>query len=779
MRLRPHVVDAKNLRPGGELAFRRGLSPNTVGGLERGEHRHPHPATVRALADALGLTDAERAALLATVPRRGDRAKATTSAPPGLPAPLTPLVGREQEVAAVSALFQQGGVRLVTLTGPGGVGKTALALGVAAALDHDFADGAVFVPLAAVREPGFVAPAIARVLGVVDSSRRSPIDRLGALLRDRQLLLVLDNLEHLLTAAPVATDLLVRCPGLAVLATSRSPLRLAGEHVMPVLPLAVPDPDHLPETDDLTTFAAIRLFVERARASNPAFVLTGENAGAVAGICHRLDGLPLALELAAARSAVLSPATLLPLLARRLPLLTAGRRDAPARQRTLVDAIAWSDDLLTPADRTLFRRLAVCVGGFTLETAEALATAAGMRASDAVAGITALVDHSLLRHEPGPGGVFRYLMLETVREFGLERLAEANEEAVTRDAHAAYFVALDERLEPNRLAPGERFDERLLRIEAEHPNCRAALAHLAATGDAAGVLRLAGALAVFWHHRGYLHEGRQWLERALEHAVNAPLIWRGRALAGLSLILLSQGDPERAAPAAEMARVISDASDDTELLASAVHLLGLSELVQGQWDRAEALLTDALGIERRIGTPGYGAMALASLGGIAHQRGELETSARLAEEALAQFRVVGHASGAAMALSTLAGLAAERGDDREAHAAYLEALRLWSSIGERWVIAWALSGLAALAAAHGQHEHAAILIGAIETRLDESGADLVLFDRRPLERASEAARAALGEERVAELRAAGRKLSLKDAVDLAGEVVVPDPAADA
>ena len=680
----------------------------------------------------------------------------------------------------VSALFQQGGVRLVTLTGPGGVGKTALALGVAARLGDDFADGAVFVPLAAVREPDLVAPAIARVLGVVDIGRRSPIDRLGALLRDRQLLLVLDNLEHLLDAAPVATDLLVRCPGLAVLATSRSILRLAGEHVMPVLPLAVPDPDHLPETVELTTFAAVRLFVERARASNPAFVLTRENAGAVAAICHRLDGLPLAIELAAARSAVLSPAALLPLLARRLPLLTAGRRDAPARQRTLADAIAWSDDLLSPADRVLFRRVAVCVGGFTLETAEALATAAGMRASEALAGITALVDHSLLRHVSGPGAVSRYQMLETVREYGLERLAEAGDAEAARDAHAAYCAGLDGWLEPNHLGPGERLDDRLRRIEAEHPNLLEALDWMAQTGDAQGVLRLAGALAVFWHQRGYMREGQRWLEWALDRTPDEATLWRGRALAGLGLVVWPQGDLDRAASLAEAALAIAQRIDDLELTALSFHLLALAEGSRRRYEPAERLMEEALMRWRAFGTPTNEAMALANLSGYALLgRDDVETGTRLAEEALGRFRAIGHASGAAIVLRTLAGLAARRGDDRRAVAAYQEAMELWAGIGERWAIAWAFCGLAALAAEHGQLERAATLVGAIDACLAETGGDLPHEgDRRRYDQAATAARAALGDENFAELRAAGQQLPLTEAIVVAGDVVVSDLAAD-
>ena len=290
-----------------ELAARAGLSPNTIGGLERGEHRRPYPATMRALADALGLTDAERATLTAAMSAPGHHAAAPDAMPFGLPAPLVPLVGREREVEAVSALLRQGDVRLVTLTGPGGVGKTALALRVAADLSPAFDHGVTFVPLAAVRDPIFVAPTVARALGLAETGDRSLPDRLRDTLRNRHLLLVLDNFEHLLDAAPLASDLLGWCPRLTVLATSRAPLWLAGERVVPVPPLAVSDPDRLPATDELAGVAAVRLFVDRARAANPGFALSDENAGAVAALCHRLDGLPLAIELAAARSTVLHP----------------------------------------------------------------------------------------------------------------------------------------------------------------------------------------------------------------------------------------------------------------------------------------------------------------------------------------------------------------------------------------------------------------------------------------------------------------------------------------
>ncbi len=287
-----------------------------------------------------------------------------------------------------------------------------------------------------------------------------------------------------------------------------------------------------------------------------------------------------------------------------------------------------------------------------------------------LAGVASLVDHSLLRHEPGPGGVPRYVMLETIREYGLERLAAVGGEADAGAAHAAYFGTLDEHLDPNRLDLGGLLDDRLRLTEADHPNLLAALDWMATSGDAAGVLRLAASLATFWHHRGYLREGRRWLEWALEHAVDAPLQWRGRALAGLSMVVFAQGDPDGTAPPAEAALAIAREVGDADLTALAVHMLGLAELTRGRWDRAEVLMTEALRLERASGVPGSGAMALQALSSVAHRQGDLDLSERRAEEALALFRAVGHDSGAALALTNLARVAADRGNDRQALAAY-------------------------------------------------------------------------------------------------------------
>ena len=366
---------------------------------------------------------------------------------------------------------------------------------------------------------------------------------------------------------------------------------------------------------------------------------------------------------------------MLPRLAQRLPLLADGRRDAPERQRTLRDAIAWSYELLTQEQQALFRRLAVFVGGFTPEAADAVrggehwVTVEETRPASLVSpatfdGIAALVDHSLLRHEPGPAGTPRYLMLETIREYGLELLEHAGEEASARDAHAAYFSALDGQLEPNRLGLGERFEDRFMRIEADHPNCREALAHLATKGDGPGVLRLAGALAAFWN-RGHLREGRYWLEWGLDRTPDDASLRRGIALAGLSMILCAQGEVAQAAPMADRARAIGDTFRDAELLALAIHMHGIVAVRQGNWDQAERFMTEALTVQRAIGTPGYGAWALSVLSTIARCGDDGARSVGLAEEALSLFREIDHPSGAAVALCTLAELAIAKGDERK------------------------------------------------------------------------------------------------------------------
>jgi predicted ATPase len=459
------------------LAERARLSARAVSDLERGVARAPRPGTLALLARALRLDPAGRAALAAAAgPPTGE--PVPTRSPHNLPPSLTSFVGRAREVRALRTLVRQGTTRLVTLTGAGGTGKTRLALRVAADLLPAFADGACFVALAAVADPDGLLPAVAQALGVPGAPRRSLRARLLEALHGRELLLLLDNVEHLLAGAPAVAELLVACPGLTVLATGRAALRLSGEREFPVPPLAFPDPRRPPGAADLARFDAARLFVERARAVRPGFRVTAADAAAVAAICARLDGLPLALELAAARVKLLPPRALLGRLGAgpagaTLRLLTGGVRDAPARQRTLRATIAWSHDLLTPEERVLFRRLAVFAGGFTLEAAGAVCAGPGRAGpgGDLVEGLASLAEENLLSAGQEVAGEARFGMLETVREYALEQLAAAGEAAAVRAAHAGYYLALVEASGPVLIGT-ERTRRRL---EAERDNFQAAL----------------------------------------------------------------------------------------------------------------------------------------------------------------------------------------------------------------------------------------------------------------------------------------------------------------
>jgi predicted ATPase len=438
------------------LAERARLSARAVSDLERGVNRAPRPGTLALLAKALRLGPEARAALTAAAaPPAAGAALGPPRLPHNLPAPLTSFVGREREARAVEDLVRRGAARLVTLTGAGGSGKTRLALRVAAGLRPAFADGVCFVALAAVADGAGLLPALAQALGVRAAPGFPLHGRLVEALRGRELLLLLDNFEHLLPGAPPVAELLAACPGLTVLVTSRAALRLSGEREFPVPPLALPDPRRPPGAEDLTRFEATRLFVERAQAVRPAFRPAAADAAAVAAICARLDGLPLALELAAARIKLLPPRALLAQLeggpaGAALRLLTGGLRDAPARQRTLRATIAWSHDLLAPDERRLFRRLAVFARGCTLGAADAVCAGAGPGPPPGglVEGLASLVEKSLLSAEHEIAGEARFLMLETVREFGLEQLAAAGEEAAVRAAHARYYLALVEAAGP-------------------------------------------------------------------------------------------------------------------------------------------------------------------------------------------------------------------------------------------------------------------------------------------------------------------------------------------
>jgi predicted ATPase/DNA-binding CsgD family transcriptional regulator len=635
-----------------------------------------------------------------------------------LPLPRTSLVGREGEIAAAQAALLDEAAPLLTLTGPGGVGKTRLALAVAHDVAEQFADGVAFVDLAALSDPALLPATVATTLGATPEIHQSLIEASVAHLRLRQLLLVLDNCDHLLAAAAdLASALLLGCPAVQILATSRAPLRIRGEHLLPVEPLPLPASDTLLSLKELVRNEAVRLFVERAREADPAFPLDQAAAASIAEICHRLDGLPLAIELAAARVTVFPPAALLEHLQQCLPLLTGGPRDAPERQRTLRGTIAWSYDLLDPEEQRLFRWLSVFVGGFTFEAAETIAAALSLP-GDGLTRITTLVDHSLLRKKTAADGTARYTMLETIREFGLEQLAASGETDPARAAHAAYVRELIAQAEP-ALMDKETSQRWLGRLDNERGNLRIALTWWLKHGESEAALTTAGALVAYWWFRSDFAEARSWCERALALAVDvayaeSPL----SAHYGACVLASNEGNHDRAVAAAEVMLHTAQASDDAVGMVRAHYALCHAARRQGDEQRARSHALAAIAqardsVAREAISPIWLAWTLSFLGEAIDIVG-IERAESAAGEALSIFRQLGNAWGQANALQVLAIFAVDRGD--VAHAAQLlaESITLRRTIGERFGAVDGLIGAATIAAHAGHFEEAARFTGAAE-----------------------------------------------------------------
>ncbi|HLO16723.1 MAG TPA: tetratricopeptide repeat protein [Anaerolineales bacterium] len=681
------------------LAERVGYSPNYISMLERGV-RSPAPATVDAFAQALGLTSADRTALDAAA--RGGSIQASVES--HLPVPHSRLIGREQDAAMIISLLRQPDVRLMTLIGPGGVGKTRLAEQIAATLSDNFPDGMLFVDLSPVNDPERVPSAIAQALELREASGELIQDRLLGYLRKKELLLLLDTLERVLDAASFISDLLTQCPHIKVLATSRAPLRLREEQQFQVQPLTFPASSSLLSNDDLLQFSAVALFVQRTRLVKPDFKNDNDSLRIIADICRRLDGLPLAIELAAARVKHLPLSELRDQSVHRLEILTGGPRDVPERQQRMSDTIAWSYQLLEPAEQRIFWQLSVFVGSWSLQAAQFMCSAEVGNAN-LLDTLRVLVDNSLVTLSEA-----RYRMLDTIREFAQEQLALSDEAQAIHQRHADYYLHFAKQAAP--ALEGGQLSEWHQRLELEEENLRAALHWLMENDETELALRLAGSIWRYWQRQGNLGEGRRWLEEGLAKGKDVSKEVRANALWGAIWLTYHQGDYVRANEESAEYLPLARAINDPLSVRNALTGLGVTAVALGQYEEGVACLRESLAICRGVGKNWHLGTSLLNLGQTLIHLGDPREAVLLLEEALAVYRELGNKAFVARTEGYLGYAALLRRDYELAENYFRQSLREFFELHETMGIAEGLEGLAAVFAATDHPDRTARLAAA-------------------------------------------------------------------